>query len=73
MSVQLKGLAPLFQVFDMPRSVAFYRDLLGFEVVTTSPPRGPDDFDWALLELGDAKLYLRDPDGYVVCLQAPSG
>ena len=58
MSIQVTGLAPLLQVFDMPRSVAFYRDVLGFEVVATSPPRGPDDFDWGLLRLGGAKLML---------------
>jgi glyoxylase I family protein len=131
MAIQVEGLAPLIQVFDMPRSVAFYRDVLGFEVVATSPPRGRDDFDWGLLRLegvelmlntayeeadrppkpdaarvaahadtglffscrdvdaayaylrekgvivqppantgyGMRQLYLRDPDGYVVCLQ----
>jgi hypothetical protein len=25
-------MAPLFQVFDMPTSIAFYRDVLGFTV-----------------------------------------
>jgi hypothetical protein len=30
------GLTPLVQVFDMPTSVRFYRDVLGFEVVSTS-------------------------------------
>jgi catechol 2,3-dioxygenase-like lactoylglutathione lyase family enzyme len=42
----------------MPRAVAFYRDLLGFQVVETSRPRGPDDFDWGLLRLGHAELML---------------
>ena len=58
MGIQAEGLTPLIQVFDMPRSVAFYRDVLGFEVVATSPPRGPDDFDWGLLRLGGAHLML---------------
>src|SRR6185436_6241695 len=49
MKVELHGMAPLLQVFDMPRAVAFYRDLLGFELVSASPERGPDDFDWCLL------------------------
>jgi catechol 2,3-dioxygenase-like lactoylglutathione lyase family enzyme len=56
--VKVEGFAPLIQVFDMPRAVAFYRDLLGFEVVQTSPSRGPDDFDWGLLRLGEAELML---------------
>jgi glyoxylase I family protein len=58
MGIDVEGFTPLIQVFDMPRSVAFYRDVLGFEVVTTSPPRGPDDFDWGLLRLGGVHLML---------------
>ena len=52
------GLCPLFQVFDMPTSVRFYRNLLGFEIVSTSPPRSPDDSDWVMLRLNDATLML---------------
>jgi glyoxylase I family protein len=55
---QLDGFAPLLQVFDMPRSVAFYRDTLGFEVAEHSPPRGADDFDWALLRRSGIELML---------------
>ena len=33
MGIKIQGMAPLIQVFDMPRSVAFYRDVLGFELV----------------------------------------
>ena len=33
MSIKVEGSAPLIQVFDMPTSVAFYRDVLGFSVV----------------------------------------
>ena len=58
MALKVEGLAPLIQVFDMPRSVAFYRDVLGFEVVATSPARGRDDFDWAMLELHGTRLML---------------
>jgi glyoxylase I family protein len=56
MPIRVEGLAPLIQVFDMPRSVSFYRDVLGFEVVHQSQPG--DDFDWALLRLGDAEVML---------------
>ena len=58
MGIKVEGAAPLIQVFDMPRSVAFYRDVLGFEVVETSPPRGPDDFDWGMLRLEGIHLML---------------
>ena len=56
--MKIEGFAPLIQVFDMPTSVAFYRDVLGFAVVSTSPPRGRDDFDWAMLRLDDVELML---------------
>ena len=56
MPIKVEGSAPLIQVFDMPRSVAFYRDVLGFTVVNQSSPG--DDFDWGLLRLDDAKVML---------------
>jgi glyoxylase I family protein len=57
MGIEIRGMAPLFQVFDMATSIAFYRDVLGFEVVATSPPRG-GHFDWALLRLSGVELML---------------
>lgn len=53
---RLDGLCPLIQVFDMPRALAFYRDLLGFEVVRQAP--SGDNCDWAWLKLGRAELML---------------
>ena len=58
MALDLRGLTPLLQVYDMPTSIRFYRDKLGFEVVNTSPPFGVDRFHWALLRLGTAELML---------------
>ena len=57
MAIEIRGMAPLLQVFDMPTSIKFYGDVLGFEVVTTSTPRG-EHFDWALLRLHGVKLML---------------
>src|SRR5437660_4874197 len=57
MGIDIRGMAPLLQVFDMPTSIAFYRDVLRFEVVTTSKPRG-EHFDWALLRLNGVELML---------------
>ena len=56
MSLDIRGLAPLLQVFDMPTSIAFYTGVLGFEVAATSHP-GPH-FDWALLKLNNIELML---------------
>ena len=33
MSIEVRGVCTLIQVFDMPTSVRFYRDVLGFEIV----------------------------------------
>jgi glyoxylase I family protein len=54
MPIKAQGLTPLIEVFDMPTSVAFYRDVIGFEVVMQSNPG--DDFGWGLLKMGDATL-----------------
>ena len=54
--VNVTHLCPLIQVFDMARSLHFYRDRLGFELVESSGPG--DDFDWGWLRLGGANLML---------------
>jgi catechol 2,3-dioxygenase-like lactoylglutathione lyase family enzyme len=56
MGLEVRGVTTLLEIFDMPRSIAFYRDALGFEVVATSQPG--DDYTWALLRLDDAELML---------------
>jgi catechol 2,3-dioxygenase-like lactoylglutathione lyase family enzyme len=56
--IDVLGVVPLLQVYDMPTAVRFYRDALGFEVVTTSPVMGPDKFHWAMLRLGGAEIML---------------
>lgn len=131
MSLGTGGFATLLQVFDMPISLAFYRDVLGFQVASEVPeddqcdwvmltlhgselmlntayeqherPRAPDparvaahgdvslffdceDVDAAYAHLrernvaasaptiadyGMKQLYLKDPDGYEICLQHP--
>ena len=49
MAFELRGLCPLLQVFDMPASLVFYRDILGFELVQAAPEAhedGADRFVW---------------------------
>ncbi|HEX4064556.1 MAG TPA: VOC family protein [Acidobacteriaceae bacterium] len=59
MAIEVRGVCPLLQVYDMPAAVQFYRDKLGFSVVNTSPALGGEDrFHWCLLRLGDAQLML---------------
>lgn len=52
----IEGLAPYLHVFDMPSSLQFYRDLLGFAVQESSGQG--DDVDWVLLKLNDCILML---------------
>src|SRR5262245_36901607 len=56
MPITVEGLTTLLQVFDMPTSVKFYRDVLGFEIIMQSA--SGDDFDWGLLRLNEAYLML---------------
>jgi glyoxylase I family protein len=56
MALKVEGVCPLLWVFDMPKAIGFYRDLLGFEVVSTDRPG--NDCDWALLRLNDTEIML---------------
>jgi len=56
MPIQLSGTVTLLQVFDMPTSLRFYRDLLGFTVIQQSQP--VDRCGWAWLRRDDTELML---------------
>jgi glyoxylase I family protein len=61
MSFSPLGLTPLIGVFDMPRSLAFYRDLLGFSVVSASPEVDTKEgrfSHWMWLRFGGAEIML---------------
>lgn len=57
MSIDIQGLTPLLYVFDMPTSIKFYCDVVGFQIVLTDGKPKPD-FDWVLLRLDGAELML---------------
>ena len=61
MSVRIGGFATLLQVFDMPTSLAFYRDVLGFEVVSEVPEDGASAFN----------IRRRDRDQVCIVASAP--
>lgn len=58
MGVEINGICTLLSVFDMPRSLRFYRDVLGFEIVADSG--NGDDSSWVWLRLNDFDLMLND-------------
>lgn len=60
MALDLRAVTPLLQVYDIPTSLRFYRDVLGFQVTATSPKLGEDKYHWVALRLGHADLMLND-------------
>lgn len=54
--MDIHGVAPLLQVFDMPTSLRFYRDVLGFEVWASS--EAGDSCNWCGLRLHGAEVML---------------
>jgi uncharacterized glyoxalase superfamily protein PhnB len=54
--MDIYGIAPLIQVFDMPAALHFYRDILGFKVTGSSG--AGDDVDWIMMELNGAILMM---------------
>jgi glyoxylase I family protein len=60
MGIELSGCCPLLQVFDMPRTLAFYCDVLGFEVVSHAGDAAgaSREFGWCLLRRKGTELML---------------
>lgn len=56
MAIEIKGMAPLLSVFDMPMALAFYRDILGFRVVQDSGQG--DNSGWVMLDFDGTTLML---------------
>jgi len=57
-AIDVRSVCTLVLVFDMPTSLKFYRDVLGFGVIATSDDDAGDDVDWCYLRLGKAELML---------------
>ena len=57
-TIEIRGPAPLLQVFDMPTSISFYRDKLCFGIAGQSQSEMGDDCDWVLLRLNGLELML---------------
>jgi len=57
MAIVIRGLTPLLQVFDMPASIVFYCDVLGFQIVSTDRKPLPHN-DWVMLELAGVQVML---------------
>jgi glyoxylase I family protein len=51
--MDIRGMTPLLQVFDMARSLKFYSDVLGFEIVQTDTNTTAPNHNWVWLRLND--------------------
>jgi catechol 2,3-dioxygenase-like lactoylglutathione lyase family enzyme len=56
MSYAFTKLTPNLLVADVERSIAFYRDVLGFTLVTTVPEQSP--FVFAIVQKGGVEVFL---------------
>jgi predicted thioesterase/catechol 2,3-dioxygenase-like lactoylglutathione lyase family enzyme len=56
--LQINGMTPLLSVFSMPQALGFYRDTLGFEIVTDSG--NGDQSSWVWLRSAGVDLMLND-------------
>ena len=59
MPYELKKLTPNLIVSDVERSVAFYRDVLGFTVAVTVPDASP--YVFAVVQSGPVEVFLNAP------------
>ena len=75
MSYQFSSLTPNLIVADVERSIAFYRDVLGFTVETTVPDASP--YVFAILRSGSVEVFLNSPgpafEEYPVLKDRPIG
>jgi glyoxylase I family protein len=56
MNLEVRAMTPLLSVFDMPTSLKFYRDILGF-AVTQDTGQG-DESGWVMLQKSGVALML---------------
>jgi catechol 2,3-dioxygenase-like lactoylglutathione lyase family enzyme len=54
---ELLAISPFFIVNDVPSSLAFYRDRLGFEITFQGP--APDDIFFGIVRRGGAQILLK--------------
>lgn len=58
MTKEISSIAPFFIVNDVPTTLAFYRDRLGFDVTFEGPE--PDDVFFGIVQRGGAMILFKD-------------
>lgn len=54
---EISGISPFFIVSDVPASLSFYRDRLGFEITFQGP--APDDIFFGIVRRGGAQILMK--------------
>jgi catechol 2,3-dioxygenase-like lactoylglutathione lyase family enzyme len=54
---EIAGISPFFIVTDVPSSLAFYRDRLGFDITFQGPE--PDDIFFGIVRRGGAQILMK--------------
>lgn len=67
----LQKLTPNLMVEDVNRTVAFYKDVLGFETLMTVPEEG--QFVWAMLQCGSVEIMFQARDSLTDEIPALAG
>ena len=57
-SMEIRGMTPLLQVFDMAASLKFYCEVLGFGIVQTDANTTAPNHNWVWLRFNDIDLML---------------
>ena len=55
---KITGISPFFIVSNVPSSLSFYRDRLGFEIIFQGP--SPDDIFFGIVRRGGAEILLKE-------------
>ena len=58
--MKFSDITPNLVVLDVERSLAFYRDVLGFSLVATVPEQGPWAFAW--MQRDNVNVFLNSVD-----------
>jgi glyoxylase I family protein len=64
MPIDLRGMTPLLQVFDMATSLKFYCDVLGFNILQTDSNTTAPNHNWVWLKRGEIDLMLNSAYEY---------
>jgi uncharacterized glyoxalase superfamily protein PhnB len=71
MALDVRGMTPLLEVFDMATSLKFYCDVLGFEIIMTDSSTVAPNHNWVWLRLGGADVMLNTAYEYEQRPSAP--